>query len=134
MSKRVAIPVYEGKLSGHFGHCESFAFIDIEDNQIKGISLEDAPEHSHGSFPRWIAKHGATDVLAGGIGSHAIEIFNELGINVFVGAPTKSVEELANDYLHNRLTLQANYCDNHGDHDHHHHDHDHHHHDGHHQH
>jgi predicted Fe-Mo cluster-binding NifX family protein len=45
------------------------------------------------------------------MGQRAIGLFNSKKINVFVGAPVKSPEELANDLLNNRLESGANYCD-----------------------
>ena len=35
------------------------------------------PEHRPGVYPRWVAALGVTDVIAGGIGQRAIDLFNE---------------------------------------------------------
>jgi predicted Fe-Mo cluster-binding NifX family protein len=125
MNKRIAIPMAAGKLSAHFGHCEAFAFVDVQDSKIVKVSSFDPPEHQPGTFPRWVAAQGATDVLAGGMGPQAVTLFNQAGVNVFVGAPIKSAEELVEDFLNDRLSLSANYCDHDGEghqhgHDHHH--------------
>ena len=32
---KFAIPLAEGKLTAHFGHCQEFALVKVEDNQIK---------------------------------------------------------------------------------------------------
>jgi len=32
---KFAIPLVEGKLTAHFGHCKEFAVIDVEDKQIR---------------------------------------------------------------------------------------------------
>ncbi|GAG17722.1 unnamed protein product, partial [marine sediment metagenome] len=42
---RIAIPVTDGKLSAHFGHCRQFAIIDVDtDNKnIKSQELVDSP-------------------------------------------------------------------------------------------
>lgn len=74
-------------LSAHFGHCQAFAFVDVENNAITNITMMDPPEHQPGTFPKWVAANGATDVIAGGMGPMAVNLFNEAGINVFVGAP-----------------------------------------------
>lgn len=125
MKKRIAIPMAGGKLSAHFGHCEAFTFVDVQDDKIIQVKSFDPPEHQPGTFPRWVAAQGATDVLAGGMGPQAVGLFNQFGINVFVGAPVKTAEELVDDFIHNRLDLSANYCDH--DSDGHHHGHGHHH-------
>ena len=118
MNKRIAIPIENGLLCPHFGHCQAFAIISIEDQKIQEIKEVTPPEHQPGLYPRWIAGYDVSDVIAGGMGQKAIQLFNEQNINVFVGAPVKPVKDLVQDFLTNKLSLQANYCD-HGAHHHH---------------
>lgn len=128
MKKRIAIPMLGNVLSEHFGHCQAFAYIDVENNVITNITMMDPPEHQPGTYPRWVASNGATDVIAGGMGPMAVGLFNEAGVNVFVGAPVDNPTNLVNSFLAGKLTLNANYCDHHGEdghHDHGHHDHKH---------
>lgn len=110
MNKRIAIPLENGVLCAHFGHCEKFAIVNIENNVINEINEVDPPEHVPGLYPRWVAQFGVTDVIAGGMGQQAIMLFNQQNINAFVGAPVKTAKELVNDFLANKLDLSANYC------------------------
>jgi len=119
MKKRIAIPLENGLLSAHFGHSQAFAFVDVNDSQITGITTMNPPEHQPGTYPRWVAANGATDVIAGGMGPMAIGLFNEAGVNVFVGAPVDTPTNLVNNFLAGNLPLNANYCDHHDHHDHH---------------
>lgn len=109
--KLIAIPTTEGQLDAHFGHCKQFAMVDIENNEIKEINYLDAPPHQPGLLPPWLAERGATDIIAGGMGQRAIQLFNEQGVNVFVGAPKLSPEELVVGLLQETLQFTANYCD-----------------------
>jgi len=111
MNKKIAIPMENGELCAHFGHCQKFAIIEIKDGQIAGIEEVVPPEHQPGLYPRWIAGYDVTDVIAGGMGQKAITLFNEQKINVFVGAPIKGATDLVKDFIENKLTLTANYCD-----------------------
>jgi predicted Fe-Mo cluster-binding NifX family protein len=111
MIKKIAIPTSEGKLDGHFGHCKQFAMVEIENQNITRITYLDAPPHQPGLLPRWLSERGATDVIAGGMGQRAIQLFNDRGVNVFVGAPVLSPEELTNGFLTETLDFSANYCD-----------------------
>lgn len=111
MKKRIAIPLENGILCSHFGHCQQFAIIDAENKNISGETLVTPPPHEPGLLPAWLAEKGVTDVIAGGMGQRAIDLFNRQNINVFVGAPLKSHTELANDLLNNSLAAGANYCD-----------------------
>lgn len=114
MKKKIAIPLENGVLCEHFGHCQSFAIVDVVDCQILEIKEVNPPEHVPGLYPKWIAQFGVTDVIAGGMGQQAIMLFNEQNINAFVGAPIKTAEELVNDFLANKLNLSANYCNHDG--------------------
>jgi len=124
MKKRIAIPLEGNVLSAHFGHCQVFAFVDVENDKITNITVLDPPEHQPGTFPRFVAANGATEVIVGGIGQNAISIFNALNVNVLMGAPVEPPEKLVNDFIAGKLQLNANNCN----HDLHEHDHRHHHH------
>ena len=111
MKRRIAIPSSKGLLDEHFGHCKEFAIIDIEEETIVANGNVDAPPHQPGLLPPWLAEQGVTDVIAGGMGQRAIRIFNQHGVNVFVGAPKMSPLELVDGFIKDALTFNANYCD-----------------------
>lgn len=111
MIRIFAVPMENGLLSSHFGHCQTFAIIKVEDNSIVDFKEVIPPEHEPGLYPKWISQFNVTDVIAGGIGQQAINLFKEQKINVFYGAPLKEPKELVVDFLNNRLKLSANYCD-----------------------
>jgi len=108
MKMKIAVPTSEGKLDAHFGHCQKFAMVDVENNEIKGITYLDAPPHQPGLLPPWLAERGATDIIAGGMGQRASDLFNEQGVNVFVGAPSLSPTEIVEGFLNNTLSFSAN--------------------------
>ncbi len=116
MKKIIAIPLENGILCAHFGHCEKFAIIEVDNNLIIHTKEVTPPEHIPGLYPRWIADFGVTAVIGGGMGQKAIELFNRQNINAFVGAPVKPAEELVIDFMNNKLSLSANYCNHDGDH------------------
>ena len=111
MKKRIAIPLENGILCSHFGHCQQFALLDTDSNLITNESFITPPPHEPGLLPGWLAEKGVTDVIAGGMGQRAIELFNRQNINVFVGALLKSPADLTNDLLNQSLVAGANYCD-----------------------
>ena len=110
MNKCIAIPMENGVLCAHFEHCQQFAIVDVVNGVITNVKELTPPEHVPGLYPRWVAQFGVTDVIAGGMGQHAIDLFNEQNINAFVGAPTKSAKELVTDFIAGNLSLSANYC------------------------
>jgi len=119
MKRRFAIPVNSNLLSEHFGACEAFAFVDVEDGRIVQVQVLKAPDHARGSYPAFVVAHGATDLIAGSMGSHAISMLKNAQINVYLGAPVRAPEQLVRDFLDGKLELSDNCCD-HDHHDHHH--------------
>ena len=110
--KKIAVPVDDnGNLDAHFGHCKFFALFQTNDGKITGEERIAPPPHEPGVLPRWLAEKGVTDVLAGGMGNRAIQIFNQNNVNVFVGAPKESAGELVKGFLNNTIVFNANYCD-----------------------
>jgi predicted Fe-Mo cluster-binding NifX family protein len=110
MKKIIAVPLENGVLCSHFGHCQTFAIVNVENNVITEIKEVTPPEHVPGLYPKWVAAFGVTDVIGGGMGQRAIDLFHEQNINAFVGAPAKAAKELVSDFLSNKLSLTANYC------------------------
>ena len=110
---RIAIPVFQGKLSLHFGHCDQFAIVDtdIEEKRISEIRMETAPSHEPGALPRWLNEQDVRLVIAGGMGNRAQMLLGENGIEVLVGAPCESAEDVVNAYLQGTLETGANICD-----------------------
>ncbi|MFH1024712.1 MAG: iron-sulfur cluster carrier protein MrpORP [Planctomycetota bacterium] len=110
---RFAIPVADGKLTMHFGHCEKFALIDVDAKTKKIVKQEevDAPEHQPGLLPRWLAERNVNVVIAGGMGSRAQNLFAENKIKVVVGAPAETTDKLVADYLAGTLKTGGNVCD-----------------------
>lgn len=109
----IAVPVSEGKLFPHFGHCASFALIGVDENQktIIGRKDVDAPPHQPGLLPPWLAEKGVTHVIAGGLGGQAMKLMAENGIVCVVGAPQDAPEALVSAYLSGALQSGANRCD-----------------------
>jgi len=112
MNKKIAVPVDgEGILDGHFGHCKFFAVFETQEGSVLATGKLTPPPHEPGVLPKWLAEEGVTDVLAGGMGNRAIQIFNHHKVNVFVGAPKLKAEELVNGFLNESIQFNANYCD-----------------------
>ncbi len=112
---KIAVPVAGGKLCMHFGHCEVFAFVevDLDAKTIVNTEMLTPPPHEPGVLPPWVASQGATQVLAGGMGGRAIQLFEQAGVKVTTGAPAGDPEQIVLDFLAGSLTTGENVC-NHG--------------------
>lgn len=110
---KIAIPLAGGKLCQHFGHCEQFALLDVDEagGRVSGMSLHVPPPHEPGVLPRWLATLGAELVIAGGMGQHAQSVFTAHGVKVVVGAQGGTPTELAAAWLNGTLVTGPNVCD-----------------------
>ena len=66
---KIAIPLANGKLAMHFGHCEYFALVEVDQTakEIVRRSDIDAPPHEPGLLPPWLADKGSSIIIAGGM-------------------------------------------------------------------
>ena len=110
---RIAIPVSEGKLSQHFGHCDTFAIIDTDGDASQIVKREDLtpPPHEPGVLPAWLHGEGVNVIIAGGMGQRAQQLFARNDIEVVIGATAGSPEELVSAYLGGTLESGDNICD-----------------------
>ena len=111
MKKLFAVPTIHGKLCAHFGHCERFAIIDTENQEINGIEYHTPPVHQPGTYPRFLADKGVSTIISGGMGMKAKEIFAQNNIEVFMGINSENPEVLVEQYLQNQLKSGKNLCD-----------------------
>lgn len=130
---KIAIPTENNKLCSHFGHCESFTFVDVNPVTKEILNIENkVPEEGIScQSASWISEQGANIVLAGGMGGRPLGIFSQNGVQVVAGCPELPVEELVKEYLNSTLATDKNSCG--GEHSHcggHHHEHHHCHHNG----
>ena len=110
---RYAIPVSGGGLSAHFGHCEHFALIDVDEErkEILRKELVPSPGHQPGLLPEWLAEQGVSVVIASGMGSRAQNLFQQNRIQVIIGALESEPEKAVRNYLNGVLATGDNICD-----------------------
>jgi ATP-binding protein involved in chromosome partitioning len=108
---KVAVPLANGVLCNHFGHCEQFAILPVADGQIGEAELHTPPPHEPGVLPRWLGELGVNLIIAGGMGQRALGMFTEQGIKVVTGAPNQEPVALVRSYLAGSLATGANVCD-----------------------
>jgi len=88
--KKIAVPTngsggLKGKRSGHFGHCQQFTLVDIENNDVTAVSYLDNPPHPTGGCmqPVILLKENQVDsIIVGGMGANPFNRFVEAGIKV----------------------------------------------------
>lgn len=110
---KIAIPLAHGRLAMHFGHCEQFALVDIDEATQERTRTEilPAPQHEPGLLPRWLHDRGAEVILAGGMGNRAQQLFAQQGIRVIYGVPPDTLDNVVKAFLGGSLVAGENFCD-----------------------
>jgi Mrp family chromosome partitioning ATPase/predicted Fe-Mo cluster-binding NifX family protein len=110
---RIAVPLAQGKLSLHFGHCDQFAIFDVDENLKKLIHRNDItpPAHAPGVLPKWLHENNVNVIIASGMGQRAQQLFAQNDIKVVTGASSGSPEGLVSAYLQDTLETGDNICD-----------------------
>lgn len=73
-------------VSPHFGRAPTFTIVDIETKEVE--VLPNTSEHMGGIklAPEIVSEEGVQIMICSGLGSKAIQMFEQFGIEVFVGA------------------------------------------------
>ena len=116
MNRMFAVPTQNKELCAHFGHCESFAVIEVENNKIVKESYLDPPAHQPGTYPAFLAEQGVNTIISGGMGVMAQNLFKENNIEVFMGINAENPVKLVEKYLQSELESGDNLCDSNHDH------------------
>lgn len=107
---RIALPVENNEISGHFGHCEYFKVLTVENGKIsKEEKIDNVENHQPGVIPTLLKENDINIVIAGGIGQKAIQFFNNWGIDVIPGI-TGSVDTAIQMYLDGTIKAGTNGC------------------------
>jgi len=110
---KYAVPVSNGGICAHFGHCEQFALFDVDEvkKEITKKEFVQAPEHQPGLYPPWLAGQGVNCIIAGGMGMTAQNLFMNQGVKVVVGAMESDPEKAVLNHLSGNLATGGNTCD-----------------------
>ena len=95
----------EGQVSAHFGRCNYYTIVELEDGQISNTKVVDNPtlqNHQPGMAPKFIKELGADVMLTGGMGPRAIEMFLAYEISCATGA-SGQIKAAVEAYLAGKL-------------------------------
>ena len=109
---KIAVAAMGNSVAGHFGHCENFILFDAEKGALIGRTSIPNPGHRPGFLPNFLADKGANVIISGGMGGAAVEIFNERGVEVVVGAQGDA-DAAVTAYLKGELVSTGSVCHEH---------------------
>jgi predicted Fe-Mo cluster-binding NifX family protein len=101
-------------VSEHFGRAPTFTVVDIATNEVHVVKNTGEHFGGVGSTPDLVAAAGAEVMLCSGLGPRAINAFEQIGIEVYVGA-RGTVQDAVNAFQAGELmeASDANACKEH---------------------
>jgi predicted Fe-Mo cluster-binding NifX family protein len=108
---RIAIPSngpggLDGTRAGHFGHCDVFTLVDVEDAKIKKVSILPNQEHVQGGCMvpvNLLSENQVTALIVGGIGMRPLMGFKQVGIQVFHDDQRPDIAPVVEDLIAGQL-------------------------------
>lgn len=104
MSKKMKLAVptmgkggLESERSGHFGHCDCFTLVNLEDGKIASVEILDNPPHQEGGCLRpvkLLSEQGVEAIVAGGMGRRPLSGFEQENITVLFNNTTPNVGDV----------------------------------------
>ena len=110
---RIAVPSegqggLDGLRAGHFGHCDVFTLVDVEDGEIKEVSILANKEHVQGGCMvpvQLLAKNKVQRLVVGGIGMRPLMGFKQVGIDVYYDGERRDIRPVVEDMITESLML-----------------------------
>ena len=111
MNMLVAIPStipggLDAPLGAHFGHCEIYTLVAVEDGLVKEVKTVPNVPHEQGGCMapvQHLAQNGVNIMIAGGMGMRPLMGFNQMGIRVFFGGEAETVADAVEALINGQL-------------------------------
>ncbi len=108
---RIAVPSngaggLDGTRAGHFGHCDLFTCIDVEDGQIKQVFNIENQAHVQGGCMvpvNLLAGNKVNALVVGGIGMRPLMGFRQVGIDVYHDTERAEIRPVVEDLIAGKL-------------------------------
>ena len=112
---RIAIPSVgkgglDGQRSQHFGHCDAFTLVDVENGEINNVTVIDNQEHQEGMClvpVQTLSDHKVNALVVSGIGLRPLTAFNEVGIDVYHDAVYSDIKPVVESLITGNLPIIA---------------------------
>ncbi|WP_136809760.1 NifB/NifX family molybdenum-iron cluster-binding protein [Desulfosediminicola flagellatus] len=112
---RIAVPSegaggLDGVRAGHFGHCDVFTLIDLENGEITQTSILQNVSHVQGGCMvpvNLLANNSVDALIVGGIGMRPLMGFQQVGIKVYHEGERQAIRPVVEDMIAGKIPLIA---------------------------
>ena len=111
----------DNRVGEHFGRVPTYTIVDLDTNEVKVIPNTSEHMGGQGHPPEIMAREGVNVMVCRGLGRRAIMLFEELGIDVYIGA-SGTVKDAVEAFKQGKLQKagMGDACGQHAFRDHHH--------------
>ena len=110
---RIAIPSagkggLDGQRSEHFGHCDAFTLVDVENGEISNVTIVSNQEHQEGGCMvpvNTLSNLKVNALIVSGIGLRPLIGFNEAGIDVYHDAICPEIKSVVESLIADNLPI-----------------------------
>jgi predicted Fe-Mo cluster-binding NifX family protein len=111
MNTVIAIPSsnpggLEAPLGAHFGHCDLYTLVSVENEAISNVEVIPNVPHQQGGCMapvQYLAQKGIKKLIAGGMGMRPLMGFNQAGIDVYHGGTFETVGNAVQALIEGKL-------------------------------
>ena len=93
-------------LGAHFGHCELYTLVSVENGEIRNVDVVPNVPHQQGGCMapvQYLASKGVKQLIAGGMGLRPLMGFNQVGTDVYYGGEARTVGEAVASAIEGKL-------------------------------
>lgn len=97
----------EAPVESHFGHCEIYTLVSVENSEIKNVKTVPNIPHEQGGCMapvQYLAENRVQKLIAGGMGMRPLMGFNQVGIEVYYGGQMPTVESAVQALINGELS------------------------------
>jgi len=110
---RIAVPSagnggLDGQRSEHFGHCDAFTLVDVENGEISKVTIVSNQEHQEGGCMvpvNTLSNLKVNALIVSGIGLRPLIGFNEAGIDVYHDAICPEIKSVVESLIADNLPI-----------------------------
>ncbi|NOR15767.1 MAG: hypothetical protein GQ544_08690 [Candidatus Aminicenantes bacterium] len=106
---KIAIATEGASVSAHFGRCQAYTLLNIEEGKVVNRETIPNPGHQPGFLPKFLAGMGVNCILAGGMGPRAQDLFASHNIETITGVQGP-IDEVIEQYLQQNLETGEDLC------------------------
>ena len=98
---------FDAQISDHFGHCDLFTLVEIDNGEVTKVDSLPGVAHQHGGCMvpvDLLARRGVKILIAGGMGMRPLTGFSQVGIDVYKNGGAAKVGQAIQAFVNGNMS------------------------------